>query len=496
MLWTPKSVSSTFPCTLLYAFAFWPKPERLGSVGKNQILALPFFYTELCHYHSHQPSSSSARTWVENRLLAFARGWNSEDTDRCTPLPLLHRTAVQHKMKFPTFTSNNDDEIPIIDLANPDKATLHRQLFEACSTWGFFQLINHNVDQSLVSSFQLAMIDFFALPYDTKLKLKRNARNARGYFDDELTKRRRDWKECLDVGSPGARDWSVKDFDDVNACLDGFNQFPTLNDCPKFRDTIVEYFDACSRLSNILAKLMAASLGLDDESAEVEFFRRMMGDHTSYLRMNYYPPCILDDNNNDDAEEKSTKDPPPLGVSPHRDAGFLTILLQDDDCHSLQVARFEDADDTADNWVTVHPIPGALTINTGDMAMIWSNGRFRAPLHRVLTNAEKKRYSAPFFYNPGYNELISPLDCCCRNEDDVDNAELQPTKYQPCLWGYFRALRFAGDLTDLGVEIQTSHFRVGTQSKHVEKQSLFMKEVNFQQPFDVEKYRHILEDKD
>eukprot|EP00970_Alexandrium_tamarense_P019894 scaffold14582_cov172-Alexandrium_tamarense.AAC.3 len=226
------------------------------------------------------------------------------------------------------------------------------------------------------------MIDVFALPYDTKLKLKRNARNARGYFDDELTKRRRDWKECLDVGSPGARDWSVKDFDDVNACLDGFNQFPTLNDCPKFRDTIVEYFDACSRLSNILAKLMAASLGLDDESAEVEFFRRMMGDHTSYLRMNYYPPCILDDNNNDDAEEKSTKDPPPLGVSPHRDAGFLTILLQDDDCHSLQVARFEDADDTADNWVTVHPIPGALTINTGDMAMIWSNGRFRAPLHR------------------------------------------------------------------------------------------------------------------
>ena len=33
-----------------------------------------------------------------------------------------------------------------------------------------------------------------------------------------------------------------------------------------------------------------------------------------------------------------------LGISPHRDAGFLTILLQDINCHSLQVARFEDDD--------------------------------------------------------------------------------------------------------------------------------------------------------
>ena len=45
--------------------------------------------------------------------------------------------------------------------------------------------------------------------------------------------------------------------------------------------------------------------------------------HTSYLRLNWFPPCA--------APEPNT-----LGISPHRDAGFLTVLAQDVDCHSLQ----------------------------------------------------------------------------------------------------------------------------------------------------------------
>ena len=68
-------------------------------------------------------------------------------------------------------------------------------------------------------------------------------------------------------------------------------------------------------------------------------------------------------------------------------------------------------------------------------------------------------------------------------------------RYQTCCWGYFRALRFAGDLTDLGVEIQTSHFKVDSESDHPAKQKRFLEVVNFDEPFDVEKYRDILEDK-
>ena len=390
------------------------------------------------------------------------------------------------------MTNNNNgnnstpkDEIPVIDLSNPNTEQLLQQILRACTTWGFFQLINHDIPLELIQSYRDSKARFFSMPYETKLKLKRNAQNARGYFDDELTKRRRDWKEALDVGVPGSRKWDTADFDESNACLDGFNQFPTQEECPDFREVTVQYFEECAKLSNRLARLMACALGITEGSDDAQILDRMALDHTSYLRMNYYPPCDLND-----ASTVIPDDPPPLGISPHRDAGFLTILLQDDDCHSLQVARFEDSDLGRDNsWVTVNPIPGAVTINTGDMAMIWSNGTFRAPLHRVLTDPTKKRYSSPFFYNPGYNELISPLDCCCCEKK-------KEIKYRPCLWGYFRALRFAGDLTDLGVEIQTSHFKMDTTSDHIEKQDEFQKAVNFEENFNVEKYRSILESKD
>ncbi|KAL7426665.1 hypothetical protein ACHAXH_001200 [Discostella pseudostelligera] len=410
------------------------------------------------------------------------------------------------------------NEIPIIDLSNPNRSQLIEQLYEACSTWGFFQLINHGIPLHLLTSFRHAMCNFFALPYDVKLQLKRHAKNARGYFDDELTKRKRDWKEAIDVGIPGSRDWNLPDVDIANACLDGYNQFPSTGDCPNFRHVVVEYFQECSKLSSNLAKLMTLSLsGREMNEDEIEMFlERMEAEHTSYLRMNYYPPCATEGNNDKPASSGA------LGISPHRDAGFLTILLQDDDCHSLQVARFEDDDDVeeGEKWITVHPVPGSLTINTGDMAMICSNGRFRAPLHRVLTDPEKKRYSAPYFYNPGYNELIAPFACLCKqvvaaedvgepSNDEADicvgekrspytnnNHDLQAVKYHPCLWGYFRALRFAGDLTDLGVEIQTSHYRIESKSSHIEKQMRFLELVNFDEPFDVERYRHVLASED
>eukprot|EP00585_Thalassiosira_rotula_P007588 CAMPEP_0196148216 /NCGR_PEP_ID=MMETSP0910-20130528/27257_1 /TAXON_ID=49265 /ORGANISM="Thalassiosira rotula, Strain GSO102" /LENGTH=138 /DNA_ID=CAMNT_0041410857 /DNA_START=66 /DNA_END=478 /DNA_ORIENTATION=+ len=138
------------------------------------------------------------------------------------------------------MNNHNNEEIPVIDLRNPSIPHLLSQIHYACSTWGFFQLINHTISPQLLSEFRRVTSQFFELPYETKVKLKRNASNARGYFDDELTKRKRDWKEAYDVGVPGSRDWNSGNDDDdddngdegSNACLDGYNQFPNENDCP------------------------------------------------------------------------------------------------------------------------------------------------------------------------------------------------------------------------------------------------------------------------
>lgn len=368
--------------------------------------------------------------------------------------------------------------VPIIDLSSSEE-NLVRLIADACSTWGFFQLTNHGFPPDLVDDFRAQMKEFFALPHEVKQGLKRDESNSRGFFDDELTKRRRDWKEAIDVGVPGSRDWSVADDDEANECLDGFNRFPGGEHAPEFRPTVVRYFQACETLADRIAILMMKGLSKEGGVGPKglprhKFFDELRTQHTSYLRMNYYPLYPNEVPNRSD-------EPPPLGISPHKDAGFLTVLVQDDDCHSLQVARYPNGDESVEpRWVTVHPLPGSFTINTGDMAQIWSNGKYRAPLHRVLTNDAKVRYSAPFFYNPGYDTEIQPV------------AAAEP-RYKPCSWGYFRAVRFAGDLTDLGVEIQISDFENDAESKHPEKQAHFVREADCGTRFSVENFRPLLE---
>jgi isopenicillin N synthase-like dioxygenase len=122
----------------------------------------------------------------------------------------------------------------------------------------------------------------------------------------------------------------------------------------------------------------------------------------------------------------------------------LTIVSQGD-VGGLQVRQGE-------RWVDVDPIPDALVVNIGDMMQVWSNDRFRSPVHRVVVNTEKERFSAPFFMNPSYAKDCAPL------------AELlapgERPQYRPINWGEFRRLRAAGDYADVGEEVQISHYRI------------------------------------
>ena len=152
------------------------------------------------------------------------------------------------------------------------------------------------------------------------------------------------------------------------------------------------------------------------------------GDHTSFLRLNYYPPC----------EEPDLH----LGISPHSDAGALTVLVHDGN-PGLQF-RHEG------QWHSLDAEMGSLIINIGDIVQVWSNDLYRAPLHRVLAGVQD-RCSAPYFYNPRYDTNYAPLPGAL-GED--------APHYRSINWGEFRAGRAAGDYADLGEEIQISHFRV------------------------------------
>jgi isopenicillin N synthase-like dioxygenase len=420
-------------------------------------------------------------------------------------------------MEDPPLKNRNDEEqfatdVPVIDLLHTDHDTIVQQIAEACSTAGFFHVLHHGIDPQLIAQFRAQCRSYFTeLDPSIREQYRRNEGNARGFFDNELTKQRRDWKYALDVGVPGSRNWQLADDDPSNGGLDGFNQLPTDHELPGFRATIIEYFEACAALAHRLTILMTEGLqwkyatSVSEEVLErlgAEIVEDLQKHHTSYLRLNYYPPCPEEVSV---VEANLHKGTPPLGISPHRDAGFLTVLLQDDDCYSLQVPSWKSGRDTTE-WRTVVPIPGALTINTGDMAQIWSNGIYTAPLHRVLTHPDQGRYSAPFFYNPGYKTWIRPLVLAttpngtvpypeANGDTATDDDDVRTVRYHPCLWGYFRAVRFAGDLTNLGVEIQVEDFLVATRpSKHLAKQNVFAEQARVEEPFSVERFRHLLVD--
>ena len=99
-----------------------------------------------------------------------------------------------------------------------------------------------------------------------------------------------------------------------------------------------------------------------------------------------------------------------------------------------------------DNWYDVEPIDGAYVINTGDIMQVWSNDKYKAPLHRVKTQLELERYSSPFFYNPSYETNYAPV------------YQKENAKYRAINWGEFRMKRFAGDYADVGEEVQISHY--------------------------------------
>ena len=152
-------------------------------------------------------------------------------------------------------TTNNNIQVPTIDLSNPNENEIISQVARACSTIGFFHVIHHDIPHKLTQAYQSQTKSFFDLPYPIKQSLRRNETNARGYFDDELTKQKLDWKECLDVGVPGSRDWNDSSEEEekkgtTNTCLDGCNRFPEENVLPGFRSTVVEYFEACVDLSD------------------------------------------------------------------------------------------------------------------------------------------------------------------------------------------------------------------------------------------------------
>jgi isopenicillin N synthase-like dioxygenase len=301
-------------------------------------------------------------------------------------------------------------DIPVIDISSLHAPDTLATLDLACRDWGFFQIVNHGLDPAIFDGVLSQAHAFFALPGETKRRVERTEANPWGFYDRELTKNALDWKEIFDYGPANGTDIRPR-----------WPQRPS-----GLRTSVVAYYEACEVLAFKLLGAISANLGVPRDF----LYHAFEPAHSSFVRINYYPVCT------GSGADK------PLGIHHHTDAGALTILLQDDQ-PGLEVFR-------AGTWSLVPVIADAPVVNIGDVVQVWSNDRYQAALHRVRSNGQVARYSAPFFFNPSYAADYAPLT------STLDGAH---ARYRAINWGEFRGLRAAGDYRDLGEEVQITQYR-------------------------------------
>lgn len=245
------------------------------------------------------------------------------------------------------------------------------QLSTACEEWGFFQVINHGIDLSLLEKIEKVTKEFFMLPLAEKQKYPMAPGTVQGYgqafvFSED---QKLDWCNMFALG--------VEPQVIRNPKL-----WPTKP--ANFGETVEAYSTEVGKLCQSLLKYLAMTLGLKGD-----VLNEMFGEAVEAIRMNYYPPCSRPDL--------------VLGLSPHSDGSALTVL-QERRGSSVGLQILKD-----DKWVSVQPLPNALVINIGDTLEVLSNGKYKSVEHRAVTHKQKDRLSIVTFYAPSYEIELGPI---------------------------------------------------------------------------------------
>ncbi|MCO5582085.1 hypothetical protein L7F22_035976 [Adiantum nelumboides] len=292
-----------------------------------------------------------------------------------------------------------EQQLPVIDISGLQDSLLRplvlHQIACACAHWGFFQVVNHGVEDEVVQEMRAACWRFFNQPASERNKLRDLEIESPVAYTTSFNpsvESTRDWKDVL----------YVRDVPGV--CCNGFDLVPEI--C---RDVFQQYRSGVDRLGKLLFEIIFESLGLSKASIKEKVpaaARLVMG-------VNFYPPC-----------------PDPsltYGISPHSDVGYVTVLLQDE-VAGLQIKK-------GDNWYLVNPLPNAFVINLADQIEILSNGKYKSIEHRAITNAEKPRISVACFFGPLNDAIIEPLsELTSENEP----ARYKAVKYDDYVRNFYR----------------------------------------------------------
>lgn len=270
------------------------------------------------------------------------------------------------------------ETLPVLDLAllelpDADQSPYLAELRTTARDVGFFYLINHGINPQLLQNVQSITQAFFALPDEEKQRVSMiHSPHFRGYnrAGVEYTREQRDQREQFDIGAERVA-LALQTGDPAWKRLQGPNLWPEA--LPQLRPVIHAWQQAMTGIALRLLRTFAKSLSLPPDA-----FDALYGTHPNeHVKLIRYPGQASD------ASQQ--------GIGAHKDSGFLTFLLQDEQ-PGLQVEV------TPGHWVDALPKPGAFVVNIGELLEIATNGYLRATVHRVVSPpARKERVSIAFF---------------------------------------------------------------------------------------------------
>lgn len=314
--------------------------------------------------------------------------------------------------------STPSQQPPIIDISAllSEKATLQElkdvslKIDDALKTFGIFVAVGHHISESYYKDSISKAQELFDLPQSLKSSV--STRNVggigRGYLEfgsEAGLSTFYEIKEGYSYGHP----YPVKQ--PYPHPLQAKNVWPS--DLPRSASKTFERVHV-KKLRIATRIVYAMDLVLKDESPEqltqgpgkyAEMTRN--GESISLTRLFHY---FAQDEKYSVGKNSTANQ---LGSSPHTDWGFLTLILHDgtqglqyfDDTGYSTIGN-HDENDIGGVWRDVPWIENGIIVNGGDYLRLLSEGRYKSPIHRVLSPpAGQHRLSFVLFHYPGTSPL-------------------------------------------------------------------------------------------
>lgn len=160
---------------------------------------------------------------------------------------------------------------------------------------------------------------------------------------------------------------------------------------PELKEAMIHFNNSMVHMRRALEKVCEIALGLEER-----FLTSRCIDGAESLRLAYYP----DELNPLEGQ---------MRYGAHVDSYGITILnLDPANPGGLQVK----IDDT---WIDVPFVPGSFVLNAGALLSRWTNGEWKASVHRVLCKPGERLSIVSNAIRPSDDVMIEVLEPCCRH---------------------------------------------------------------------------------